>query len=93
MQYADDTLLFGGADIGHATVMKCILLPFEKWFGLCINFILLGVRKFTSYTKRIFGCPREEFPLKYLGLPVHPGALQKSDRLRLIEKIKKKLDG
>lgn len=38
LQYADDTLLFENYDLREAIVMKSILVYFEAWSGLQINY-------------------------------------------------------
>lgn len=38
LQYVDDTLIFENCNLGEAIVIKCILVCFEAWSDLQINY-------------------------------------------------------
>ena len=77
LQYADDTILFMEHDIEKAKNLKLILSAFEQLSGLKINFhkselFCFGEAKETiqQYTY-LFGCAQGQFPMRYLGIPIH----------------------
>jgi hypothetical protein len=85
LQYADDTLLFLEDNLEKADNLKWLLLCFEQMTGMRINFDksdLLTVRveesRINEYSK-IFCCKKGEFPIKYLGVPLHYTNLRKED--------------
>jgi hypothetical protein len=41
----------------------------------------------------IFGCPVGEFPIKYLGIPLHHNKLRREDLKSLVDKIIKRIAG
>ncbi|KAF0934286.1 hypothetical protein E2562_024476 [Oryza meyeriana var. granulata] len=45
----------------------------------------------TELAKRTLGCQAEEFPIKYLGLPLAPYKLTKADLQPLVDKVMAKL--
>jgi hypothetical protein len=75
--------------------MKLLLCVFEQVSGLKINFhkskiICIGNAKdsLESYLF-LFGCKQDDFPIKYLGLPIHFKKLRNSD-WNIVEKRVKK---
>lgn len=86
-------------DIKQAVVFKWILRCFETWSGLKHNFhksslFWLGERSFLlSFIIHIFGCKEEDFPLKYLGVPLSPNKLKRMDWTPLLESFERKLEG
>jgi hypothetical protein len=77
LQYADDTILFMEHDLEKAKNLKLILLAFEQLSGLQINFhkselYCFGEAQDHSQTYvELFGCNQGEFPIRYLGIPIH----------------------
>ena len=75
LQYADDTLLFGRDTLGPALALKGILLCFEKWSGLRINFhksalIFLGDISMNNFLiSLIFNCLVNRLPLTISDYP------------------------
>jgi len=64
-------------DLEKAKNLKLILSAFEQLLGLKINFHKSEVFYFgeaqetaTQYVK-IFGCEQGQFPIRYLGIPIH----------------------
>ena len=77
LQYADDTILFMEHDIEKAKNLKLILSAFEQLSGLKINFHKSELFCFgeaqdeaTQYAE-LFGCGLGQFPIMYLGIPIH----------------------
>src|SRR3954468_17744746 len=77
LQYADDTILFMEHDLDKARNLKLLLSAFEQMSGLKINFhkselFCFGeaVDAAADYAD-LFGCAHGQFPIKYLGIPIH----------------------
>jgi hypothetical protein len=77
LQYADDTILFMEHDIEKARNLKLILSAFEQLSGLKINFhkselFCFGEAQDVADTyAELFGCGLGNFPISYLGIPIH----------------------
>src|SRR5215216_4894928 len=77
LQYADDTILFMEHDLEKANNMKLILSAFEQLSGLKINFHKSDLYCFGEAQNEahiyadLFGCGHEQFPIDYLGIPIH----------------------
>jgi hypothetical protein len=75
-----------------------MLYLFEQMAGLKINFdkskvlMIGGDRELALAYVETFNCNTNEFPLKYLGVPISAGRLYVSDWLKLEEKSAKKLE-
>nr|CAD1831264.1 unnamed protein product [Ananas comosus var. bracteatus] len=99
LQFADDILIFFDGSSRSAAVIKVILDAFSSSSGLKINFnksSLIPINLSSEQTRlltNVFACPIQDFPIKYLGLPLSPKRLRKSDYLALIEKIDNRLAG
>jgi hypothetical protein len=77
LQYADDTILFMEHDLEKARNLKLILAAFEQLSGLKINFHKSELFCFgeaqdsvADYVE-LFGCGQGQFPIRYLGIPIH----------------------
>ena len=77
--------------------MMLLLSAFEKLYGLKINFhksklFCFGQAK-ESYEQysNIFGCKIGEFPVRYLGIPMHDRNLNNNDWLTVEQRIEEKL--
>jgi mannosylglycoprotein endo-beta-mannosidase len=99
LQYADDTLLFIKNDVRQAQNLKWLLSIFEHLSGMRINFnksdlvpINVTIEE-VNVLAQVFGCKVSEFPLKYLGVPLHFGKLCKQDLQPLIDSIIKRIAG
>jgi hypothetical protein len=97
LQYADDTILFSDADEEHLRNLKGALVLFEQISGMRINFhksklipLNLDVEE-THRIVHIFGCPMGNFPIKYLGVPLHYENLRREDIQPLVDKILKRI--
>ena len=77
LQYADDTILFMEHDLEKALNLKLILSAFEQLSGLKINFHKSELFCFGEATDHLaeytelFGCQQGQFPMSYLGIPIH----------------------
>lgn len=94
--YADDTLIFCGADRNQVLYLNLTLLLFEAVSGLHINrlkSVIYPVNEVQNLEElaEILGCSIGTFPTTYLGLSV--GAKFKSEAVwsGVIEKFEKKL--
>ena len=97
LQYADDTILFMEHDIEKAVNMKLILCLFEQLSGLKINFHKSEVFGFgdaqeeaTQYAE-LFGCGLGQFPINYLGIPIHFRRLTLAQWKHVEERLQKRL--
>ena len=76
LQYADDTIFFGEANMENVRVIKAVLRTFELASGLQINFAksCFGAIGASDHWKQLatnyLNCRLLDFPLVYLGIPV-----------------------
>jgi hypothetical protein len=97
LQYADDTILFMEHDIEKARNMKLILSAFEQLSGLKINFhkselYCFGEAKdHEQQYAELFGCARGQFPMTYLGIPIHYRRLTNAEWKLVEERLQKRL--
>jgi hypothetical protein len=71
--FADDTLIFSGADPNHLRNLQSLFLCFEAVSGLKMNLakselVLVGNVDIVDGLAEILGCGVVSLPLKYLGL-------------------------
>jgi len=100
LQYADDTLLFLKNDLDKARNLKWLLVCFEHLSGLKINYdksdlLTIGLleEEEENDMAKIFCCKKGEFPLKYLGVPLHHSKLRKDDIQPIVDKVVKRIVG
>ena len=99
LQYADDTLLFLENDLDEADNLKWLLICYEKMTGMNINYdksglLTIGIEEErVNDLAKIFCCKKGDFPLKYLGVPLHYSKLRKEDLQLVIDKIIKRIAG
>jgi hypothetical protein len=85
LQYADNTLLFLENDLEKASTMKWLLVCFEQMSGMKINYdksdlLTIGMDEdSTNAFAKIFCCKKSEFPIKYLGVPLHYSKLKRAN--------------
>ena len=76
-QYADDTIIFMEHDVEKDRNLKSILSAFEQLSGLNINFHKSELFCFgeaqddANLYAELFGCGQGQFPISYLGIPIH----------------------
>ena len=93
LQYADDTILFMDHNLEQAQHMKNILCAFEQLSGLKINFhkseiFCFGEAKnYKNHYMELFGCNSGNFPIRYLGIPIHYRKLSNNDWVRIQERF------
>jgi hypothetical protein len=99
LQYADDTLLFLDNSLDKAANLKWLLVCFEQLSGMKINYdksdlLTIGMDDDRANEfARIFCCKRSNFPIKYLGVPLHFSKLRREDLQPIIVKIVKRIAG
>lgn len=96
--FADDTLIFCGAQEEQIRHLKCIFLGFEAASGLRINLgkseiVPIGGVEDVERLANLLGCQVASLPMTYLGLPL--GASYKSTFIwnGVIEKMERRLAG
>jgi hypothetical protein len=96
--FADDTLIFCGAQEEQIRHLRCIFLCFEAASGLRINLrkpkiVPIGGVEDVEGLANLLGCRVASLPMTYLGLPL--GASYKSTSIwnGVIEKIESRLAG
>jgi len=99
LQYADDTLLFLENNLEKASTLKWLLVCFEQMSGMKINYdksdhLTIGLEEDDANCfAKIFCCKKSDFPIKYLGVPLHFTKLRKQDLQPVIDKIIKRIAG
>ena len=83
LQYADDTILFLDNDSTHASNLKTVLTWFEQVSGMRINYskselipINMDDQELADFLS-ILVCNKGNFPIKYLGIPLHYDKLRR----------------
>ena len=97
LQYADDTILFIEHDLEKAMNLELILSAFEQLSGLKINFYKSELFCFgearnhiATYTE-LFGCQQGQFPMSYLGIPIHYRRLTNNEWKQVEQRLEKRL--
>jgi hypothetical protein len=99
LQYADDTILFSDSNVTYTANLKKVLTCFEQVSGMRINYskselIPLGLEpEELEALANILECTIGEFPIKYLGIPLHYDKLRRADLQPLIDKILRRIAG
>jgi hypothetical protein len=96
--FADDTLIFCGANPDHLHHLRCLFLCFEAVSGLKINLaksklVPIGLINNIEGLARILGCRVSSLPMKYLGLPLGASFKAKPIWNGIIEKVERCLAG
>ena len=73
--FADDTLIFCGADLEQVLFLRMIFIWFVAVFGLKINLskpelVPVGMVHNLDLLLNVLGCKQGTLPMKYLGLPL-----------------------
>jgi len=94
--FADNTLVFCGANPDHLHYLRMLLLSFEAVSGLKINLdksvlVLVGDVDNMDDLAGILGCGVSSLPLKYLGLPLGAPFKAKSSWDEVVGKIERRL--
>ena len=92
-------LLFLKDDLEMANNLKWLLLCYEQMTGMRINFdksdmLTIGIEgdRMNEYAK-FFCYKKGDFPIKYLGVPLHFTNLRKEDLQPIVDKIIKRIAG
>jgi hypothetical protein len=97
LQYADDTILFMEHDLDKARNLKLILAAFEHLSGLKINFhkselfCFGNAQDSVADYSELFGCGQGQFPINYLGIPIHHRRLTIAEWKLVEERLQKRL--
>jgi hypothetical protein len=85
LNFADDTIIFLQADFKMVEALKYLLLSFEEFLGLKINYsksslvpLNISDQESIDYAT-ILGCEISNLPITYLGVPLHWKKLRVSD--------------
>jgi hypothetical protein len=98
LQYANDTIL-SDINSSHLINLKGTLSIFEQLSGMGINFhkselIPINIdHNQTHDIAHLFSCPMGNFPIKYLGVPLHFKNLRREVIQPLLDKILNKITG
>jgi hypothetical protein len=81
-----------------ANNLKWLLLCYEQMTGMRINFdksdLTIGIEgDRTNDFAKVFCCKKEEFPIKYLGVPLYFTNLKREDLQPTVDKIIKRIAG
>ena len=93
LHYADDNLILGKKCLAQAMILKWIMICFEKWSGLTINYqksalMFIGEISIWSFLlSLIFNCLIKSLPITYLGLSLTTGRLNRSHWISMIIKV------
>jgi hypothetical protein len=99
VQYAVDAILFSAKDPVLATNLNWVLTCFEQVSGMRTNYSkselipLCLEEEEAKLFAEILGCVVGNFPIKYLGIPLHYEKLRREDIQPLIDKILKIIVG
>ena len=97
MQYVDDTLMLLPPDLASINRVKILLYLFELLSRLSINFNKSSIyplgppRLDLLQVLDVLHCNIGSFPFTYLGLPLTPTTLSKTDWQPLLDRIDKRL--
>ena len=98
IQYADDTVIMIDCSEKSVLNLKLILYCFEWLFGLKINFhksdvFVFGVDQGSQETlANMLNCRLEEWPMKYLGIPISTNRLDIQAFSGIVDKMRNMLD-
>ena len=97
LQFADDTLIFSEANEQYLLRIKEILLCFQAFSGLVINFQksgLIALGKDEDWSQNMadqLGCSLLKLPMTYLGIPLGASMRKVASWQCIIDKIQKNL--
>jgi hypothetical protein len=96
--FADDTLIFCGAQEEQIRHLRCIFLCFEAASGLRINLgkseiVPIGEVEDVEGLAQLLGCRVGSLPMTYLGMPLDASYKSVSTWKVVVEKMERKLAG
>uniref|UniRef100_A0A2N9HY77 Reverse transcriptase zinc-binding domain-containing protein n=1 Tax=Fagus sylvatica TaxID=28930 RepID=A0A2N9HY77_FAGSY len=94
--FADDTLIFCGADSDQVTNLRHVFTWFEAVSGLKINLskseiVPVGDVPHIVELRQILGCKQSVLPLQYLGLPLGSTFKEQTIWTPVLERVEKRL--
>ncbi|KAJ4780973.1 RNA-directed DNA polymerase (reverse transcriptase)-related family protein [Rhynchospora pubera] len=99
LHYADDTIVFCKAEPQIVQVMKWTFIAFEALSGMKVNynkceaFPINLEMDIAQHLADLFGCKIGDWPILYLGIPIHWRKSRKSDWNSIVERCHKRLQG
>lgn len=99
IQYADDTAILATAEISSLISFKLMVRLFSRISGLQVNFskscfIPINVAPHDlPWINAVMGCPQNDFPILYLGMPLSVKRPNKEHFIPLIERVEQRLQG
>jgi len=99
LQYADDTILFSDVELEHLLNLKGIVMWYEQLSGMRVNFhkseiIAMNTSDEMAHeVSHIFACSLGDFPIKYLGVPLHYENRRREDIHPLVVKMLSRMAG
>ncbi|MCI07030.1 cysteine-rich receptor-like protein kinase, partial [Trifolium medium] len=99
LQFADDTLLVGVKNWANVRALKAVLILFESFSGLKVNFhksMLFGVNVNDSWLHEaasVMNCKHGRLPFLYLGLPIGGDPQKLQFWYSLVDRIHNRLSG
>ena len=96
--FADDTLIFCGADLDQVLFLRMILIWFEAVSSPKINLgkselVPIGMVDNLDLLLIVLGCKKGTLPMKYLGLPLGAKFKDKAIWNPILDKIERRLAG
>jgi len=97
LQFADDTLVFCEAEKAHLLKIKNVLLSFQAFSGLVVNFHKTGMlaigkeEEWGQQAANLIECKLVQLPMTYLGIPLGASMRKRASWQCIIDKIHKKL--
>jgi len=97
LQFADDPLILMTAGVGYLQQVKKILLSFQSFLGLAINYNKLGLiviekkDQWADSAAQMLDCMLVQLPITYLGVPLGANMRRFSLWQCIIEKIQNRL--
>ncbi|XP_028099863.1 uncharacterized protein LOC114299345 [Camellia sinensis] len=94
--YADDALIFYGAEVVHVGYLRCVLLCFEMISSLRVNLrkselILVRTVARLPVMAAVLGCKVSILPVSYLGLPLGASFKAKGVWDGVVERVQRRL--
>jgi len=97
LQFADDTLIFCEAKKHYLLRIKNILLSFQAFLGLRVNYHKSGLlvigkdEVWGQQVAKLLDCTIIQLPMMYLGIPLEASMRKSTSWQCIIEKIQKRL--
>ena len=97
LQFADDTLIFCEAEMDYLWRIRNVLLNFQAFSGLVVNFHKSGLiaigkeEEWSQQAANLLGCTLVQLPMMYLGISLGANMRKKASWQCIIDKIQQRL--